>query len=394
MSSNDSPASRLATRLAFFIGGFGMSCWAPLVPFAKARLMVGDGLLGLLLLCLGAGSVAAMWIAGLLCAHFGSRPVVGTASVVSALMLPVLAFAPTPISLGLALLLFGAAVGSLDVAMNVHAVEVERASPTPLMSGFHAMYSVGGFAGSAFMTAALSLRLTPLLATLPAMALILAAAGLGWPRLLRTTRPEQRGPLFVMPHGLILIISALASITFLSEGAVLDWGALLITGAGLLPRAQGGLGYMVFSVAMTAGRFGGDRLVARIGDGATLFWGGLLTIAGYAMLLLAPAAALALGGFLLVGLGASNLVPVLFRRAGRQTVMPAALAIAAMTTAGYGGMLVGPALIGFIAHASSLRVAFWLLAGLICLVPATARWISPAARRTRRWPAGTGRRPG
>ncbi len=379
MSSTDSPATRLATRLAFFIGGFAMSCWAPLVPFAKSRLMVGDGTLGMLLLCLGAGSVAAMWITGPMCSHFGSRPVVGCASVVAALMLPILAFAPTPASLCIALLLFGAAVGSLDVAMNVHAIEVERSSPTPLMSGFHAMYSVGGFAGAAVMTAALSLRITPLLSTLAAAAVMLAAASVIWPRLLRTASRGPRGPLFVMPHGLILIISGLAAITFLTEGALLDWSALLVTSSGLLPREQGGLGYMLFSIAMTLGRFSGDRVVARIGNGATLFWGGIVTIVGFSLLLLAPVAALAMAGFILIGLGASNLVPVLFRRAGTQTVMPAALAIAAMTMTGYAGILVGPALIGFVAHGSSLRTAFWMLAALIGLVPATARWISPAA---------------
>src|SRR5207302_2277440 len=136
------------------------------------------------------------------------------------------------------------------------------------------------------------------------------------------------GPLFVMPHAIVLLLAALAAITFLVEGAMLDWGALLLVGAGLVREAQGGLGYMLFSIAMTAGRLGGDAVVARVGDRATLVFGSLLAIAGFAVLLVATVAAVAMAGFVLIGLGASNLVPVLFRRAGAQKAMPAALAIA------------------------------------------------------------------
>ena len=119
----------------------------------------------------------------------------------------------------------------------------------------------------------------------------------------------------MLPHGIVLLLALLGAITFLVEGAMLDWGALLVIGAGLVSETQGGIGYIVFSIAMTAGRLGGDAVVARIGDRATLFWGSIIAIAGFVVLLRAPVAAVAIGGFLLIGLGASNLVPVLFRRA-------------------------------------------------------------------------------
>jgi MFS family permease len=125
---------------------------------------------------------------------------------------------------------------------------------------------------------------------------------------------------------------------------------------------------MLFSIAMTAGRLGGDAVVARIGDRRTLTWGGCVAIAGFVLLLAAPIAAAAMAGFLLIGLGASNIVPVLFRRAGAQTAMPSGLAVAAITTAGYAGVLVGPAGIGFVAELSSLQTAFWMLAALLCCV--------------------------
>jgi predicted MFS family arabinose efflux permease len=379
MPSADQPATRLATRLAFLVAGFGMACWAPLVPFAKARLVVDDGTLGLLLLCLGIGSVAAMLVTGSLSARYGGKPFIIAGGLGLAVLLPPLAVAGSPLTLALALLAFGAALGSIDVAMNIHAVEVERAASRPLMSGFHALFSIGGFAGSAVMTALLSLNFGTLASTLVASALILIAMFLAWPRLLRSARAEG-GPLFVRPHGMVVLLALLAAITFLVEGAVLDWGALLVIGAGLVPAARGGLGYMLFSIAMTTGRLCGDAVVARVGDRATLVWGSLLTVTGFAVLLLAPAAVVAMAGFLLIGFGASNLVPILFRRAGAQTVMPVGLAVAAITTTGYAGVLAGPAAVGFVAKLAGLATAFWMLAALMLLVTLSARAVTREGR--------------
>lgn len=375
MHSADRPATRLATRLAFLVAGFGIACWAPLVPFAKARLAVDDGVLGLLLLSLGIGSVLAMLLTGIMSARYGSKPIILAGGLGLALVLPLLAIANAPATLAPALFAFGAALGSIDVAMNIHAVEVERDAGRPLMSGFHALFSIGGFAGSALMTALLSLQTGVLASTLICSALMLVAMLAAWPRLLRSLQ-VQDGPLFVLPHGSVLLLALLGAVTFLVEGAMLDWGALLVIGAGLVSEAQGGIGYIVFSVAMTVGRLGGDAVVARVGDRATLIWGSLVAIAGFAVLLTAPVAAVAIGGFLLIGLGASNLVPVLFRRAARQTMMPTGLAVAAITTAGYAGILIGPAGVGFVAHAAGLPTAFWLLAALMGLVTLSARIVT------------------
>ncbi|OAF10631.1 MFS transporter [Bradyrhizobium centrolobii] len=382
MTSADRPATRLATRLSFLVAGFGIACWAPLVPFAKERLAVDDAILGLLLLSLGIGSVIAMLATGILSARYGSKPIIIAGGLGLALVLPLLAIVGSPMTLALVLLAFGAALGSIDVAVNIHAVEVERAAGRPLMSGFHALFSIGGFAGSAVMTILLSFHLGPLASTLICSVLMLIAMGLAWPRLLRSTQAKE-GPLFVLPHGIVLLLALLAAITFLVEGAILDWGALLVIGAGLVGEAHGGIGYIVFSIAMTAGRLGGDAVVARVGDRATLVWGSLLAVAGFAVLLLAPSAAVAMTGFLLIGLGASNLVPVLFRRSATQTAMPVGLAVAAITTAGYAGILVGPAGIGFVAHAGGLPMAFWMLAALMCLVTLSARVVTAKSSEAR-----------
>jgi predicted MFS family arabinose efflux permease len=366
------PETRLATRLAFLVAGFGVACWAPLVPFAKGRLQVDDGTLGLLLLCLGVGSIAAMLLAGVINSRHGSRPIILAGGFALAVLLPLLAVAGSPVSLGLTLLGFGAALGSLDVAMNIHAVEVERAAAKPLMSGFHALFSVGGFIGATLITFLLSSNIDPIASTLFASMLMAIAMAFAAPRLLRASHSEN-APVIVAPHGIVLLLAALALVMFLVEAAILDWSALLVTGKGFVSEAGGGLGYSIFAIAMTAGRFSGDFVSARVGDRAILFWGGLATIGGFALVLLAAIASLAMSGFLLIGLGASNIVPVLFRRAGAQRAMPAGLAVAAITTAGYAGNLVGPAAIGFVAKAAGLPVAFWLLAALVGAVVLSAR---------------------
>lgn len=350
-----------------------------LVPFAKQRLGVDDAMLGLLLLCIGAGSVVAMIATGPLSARFGSKPVIVGSGFALAAILPFLAVAATPLTLGVTLLLFGGALGSLDVAVNVHAVEVEHASAKPLMSGFHALFSIGGFAGAALMTLFLSMQVDILTGSLVCAGLMAAAMLAARPRLLAMGAVEE-GPLFVRPKGVVLLLSILAMVTFLAEGAMLDWSALLITQADLVKVEQGGVGYILFAVAMTTGRLFGDNLVARIGDYRTLLGGGVVAVAGFMVVLAVPVASIALAGFLLIGLGASNIVPVLFRRAGAQNNMPPALAIGALTTLGYAGILVGPAGIGFLAKAVGLPTAFWIMAGLLILVPLTARQATRVAR--------------
>ncbi len=368
MLSADRPATRLATRLAFLVAGFGLACWAPLVPFAKERLGVDDGVLGVLLLCLGLGSVAAMLATGVLNARFGSKPIIIAGGLGMAVVLPVLTLASTPVTFAIALAIFGGTLGSLEVAMNIHAVEVEKAAACPLMSGFHAMFSIGGFAGSLLMTVLLSANAGAFTATAICAAMMIAGIVVARPRLLDTTQAGD-APLFAIPRGAVLLLAILAAIVFLVEGAVLDWSALFLTSGGIVPTEQGGIGYILFAIAMTTARLTGDALTARLGDRATLFWGGVVAIVGFVIVLASPIRLLALSGFLLIGLGAANIVPVLFRRGGSQTVMPPGLAVAAITMIGYAGVLLGPASIGFVANHVGLPGAFWMLVGLLCVVP-------------------------
>ncbi|WP_230411500.1 MFS transporter [Collimonas humicola] len=367
------PKQRYATRLAFLCAGLAMSAWAPLVPYVKARLGVGEAELGLLLLCLGVGSLLSMPVTGMLAARLGCRRVILSAGALACLILPGLALAASPLQLGIGLFFFGAAIGTLDVAMNVQALMVEKASGGALMSGFHGLFSVGGFVGAGGMALLLWLGLNPLAASAVAALAVAAALAAAAPHLLREPEAAGRGALFVLPHGAVIFIGALCFIVFLVEGAVLDWSALFLTATRGLAASQGGLGYAAFAIAMTCGRLTGDRIVRRFGGKRVLLLGGLCAAGGFFVAVAAPNAAVALAGFVLIGLGASNIVPILFSAAGNQGAMPASLAIAAITTIGYAGILAGPALIGFVAHASSLNSAFAGLGCALLLVAASAR---------------------
>lgn len=368
------PQQRLSTRLTFLASGLAMAAWAPLVPFAKSRLGLSEAELGLLLLCLGGGSLVAMPFTGMLTARYGCRLVVLLSGAVICLFLPGLAFAPTSLLLGITLLVVGASMGTMDVAMNVQAVIVEREQGGALMSGFHGLFSLGGFIGAGLMALMLWLGMTPtassiVIAVLVALALLVAA-----PHLLRHPDVADRdAPLFVVPHGAVIFIGALCFLCFLAEGAILDWSAVLLTTEQGLDASRGGLGYAAFAIAMTLGRLSGDRVVGRLGGKRVLLLGGLCGAAGFFLSVLAPSVPLVLVGFVLIGLGASNVVPILFTAAGNQRTMPASLAIAAVTTLGYTGILAGPALIGFVAHASSLSLAFGGLGGFMLLIAASAK---------------------
>ena len=363
---------QMSTRIAFFIAGFGLAAWAPLVPYAKARAGLDEATLGLLLLCLGAGSILAMPISGLLATRFGCRRVLVVGTILICLSLPLLATASTLPLLIATLFMFGAGLGAVDSTVNLQAVIVERASGRHMMSGFHGLFSFGGIAGAAGVSALLALGLSPLWAIAAVIVLILAALAKAAPHLL-PYGSESSGPAFAVPHGVVLFIGVLCFIVFLAEGAMLDWSAVFLTTEKSLGEAYAGLGYAAFALTMTVGRLLGDTIVRRLGARRVIILGGLFAALGMALATLAPNWELSLLGYALVGVGCSNIVPVLYTAVGKQTVMPESIAVPAITTLGYAGILAGPAAIGFIAHASSLSLAFLLITALLLGVAISGR---------------------
>jgi len=373
--SGSSRARQHATRAIFMIPGIGLAAWAALVPFAKARINLDEHTLGLVLLCLGVGSLLAMPLAGVLAARLGNRRVLLGSFLVMCVALPWLALAASPGLLALALFLFGAGMGSLDCVMNLQAVAVERESGRPLMSGFHAFYSIGGVVGAGFMAALLSVSLAPLLACLLLMVLMGGVMALSVPHCLDAPQADRNTPTFAWPRGVVVFLGVLCFITFLCEGTVLDWSAIFLHEIRHMPREQAGMGFAIYSLSMTLVRLLSHDLVRCLGQTRTIVISGVTACIGFFIATLVPSWPLALAGYVLVGAGCAHIVPILFTCAGQQKVMPESLAIPAVTTLGYAGVLVGPALIGFVADASSLVVAFVGIAVAILGVGLSMRWL-------------------
>ena len=358
---------QMSTRIAFFIAGLGIAAWAPLVPYAKARAGLDEGTLGLLLLCLGVGSILAMPLAGVLATRFGCRRVATGGTLLICAALPLLATVSSIPALIATLFMFGAGLGTVDSTVNLQAVIVERASVKNMMSGFHGLFSLGGIVGAAGVSGLLGLGLTPLAAMLVVVAVLIAALFKAVPHML-PYGSESSGPAFAVPHGIVLFIGGMCFIVFLTEGAALDWSAVFLAEERGIDTAYAGLGYAAFALTMTAGRLTGDRIVRALGATRIILFGGLLAATGLFLATFAPGWEAALLGYALVGAGCSNIVPVLYTAVGKQTVMPESIAVPAITTLGYAGILAGPAVIGFVAHASSLSFAFGLMATLLVAV--------------------------
>ncbi|MCQ4261662.1 MFS transporter [Stutzerimonas stutzeri] len=370
----DAPIVRNATRCGFFMAGFGLSVWAPLVPYVRERIEMTDAVFGLLLLCIGVGSLTWMPLSGVLVSRWGIRPVQLCSVVLLALALAGMALSDSMWLLALALFCFGGSLGVIDVIMNIQAVLVETAVGRRLMSNFHGMYSLGAISGALMLTGLLTLGLAPEIGSFLMIGLIVAA-NLGLARGFLPNRAPGGGIAFVRPTGVVLLVGLMCFVVYLAEGAVLDWSALYLTGEKGLEVAKGGLGYAAFALMVTIARFAGGPLVTALGTARVIAFGGLLAAFGIGLSLAAEHWAVALVGYGLCGLGCANVSPVLISSLSRQDGMPVQLAVTVATTIGFAGVLAGPAMMGVVAHFSSLGMAFALLAVLLVgIVPFCRRF--------------------
>lgn len=368
------PARReqMATRALFFVAGFASAAWAALVPFAKLNTGVNDGVLGLLLLCLGGGALVAMPLTGVLTTRFGCRLVMTVSVILLSITLPLLAVINHTGLLALTLIIFGMGIGITDCAMNIQAIIVEKAAPKPMMSGFHGFYSVGGIAGVGAMSGFMLAGMGALQAAGAVTAICLLLLALSYKGMLDYAWPSE-GPAFAVPRGAVLLIGIICFATFLAEGSVLDWSAVFLTEYRHVPESMGGLGFACFAVLMSLGRLTGDKIVAVLGRPQVVLWGALLAAGGLLLSVLSDNWLLALTGYGLIGLGCANVVPVMFSAIGRQTSMPQAVAVPAVTTLGYLGILAGPASVGLIAYRFTLPAALLAVVALLLLVALLSR---------------------
>ncbi|MFE3600375.1 MFS transporter [Streptomyces sp. NPDC059142] len=408
-----SPLTRLRTALTVFfaLDGFLFAGWVVRIPAVKQQTGASASDLGLALLGVSAGAVATMMVTGGLCRRFGSHPV----TVVCAALLSLTVLLPpqthSALTLGLVLLPLGAAYGSLNVAMNSAAVDLVAALRRPVISSFHAAFSLGGMVGAG-LGGLLAGGLSPAvhLALLAGAGLLVTAvagrtllripapsadrtdagaadrteprdrtgpadgtgtgAGTGTER--RGTRSGGRGP-DRRARRLVLLFGVIALCTAYGEGAMADWSALHLSEDLAASPGLAAAGYSLFALAMTAGRLSGTALLERLGQTRSLVLGGVTAALGMLLGALAPTAWLALAGFAVAGLGLANIFPVAIGRAG---ALAGPGGVAAASTLGYGGMLLGPPAIGFLADWFSLPLALTtvaLLAGAAALLAYAAR---------------------
>jgi MFS family permease len=361
--------ARISVLVIFFVHGAVFSTWVSRIPAVQSALRLSTGVLGFALLGIAAGSMISMPLAGWLIARHGSKLVTVVSSLWFGLALALPSAAQSAWTLGLALSLLGLSAGAMDVAMNAQGAEVEHRARKPMMSGFHAMFSIGGMfgaaAGGGLAKAGIPVAAHFLSASGICLLLVLAVI----PGLLPAVPDGHSGRARFRLTPAIFGLSAISFCFFLSEGAVADWSALYLAhslGAG---PAQAASGYAFFSAAMAAGRLLGDTLRSRFGAVSLLRNGSVLAASGLALALVVARTPAALLGFTLVGFGCSIIVPIAFAAAGRlsQSLTPSALPT--VVASGYFGLFVGPPLIGLVAEAVTLRWALFLVVAL-CLTGA------------------------
>jgi MFS family permease len=344
---------RIATSVFFFIAGFTFATWASRIPDIQNKLHLSDGGLGAVLFALPVGLMISLPISGWLVSHYGSRQMVILGALVYPLILILLALSATILQLTMALFLFGIAGNLINIAMNTQAVGVEKLYGRSVMASFHGLWSLAGFSGAVISTFFVSAGLSPLIhfliICLITCILVLVAYKFTLPPDKEKRQPQ---PLLVKPDRKILLLGLIAFCCMLCEGAMADWSGVYFKKIVQAPVSYITLGYVAFTSTMALGRFLGDGLVTRFGVKRMLQMSGTLII---------PYLLTATAGFFLVGFGVSSVVPIVYGLAGRSTTLSASAALAAVSTIGFLGFLIGPPIIGLIAQAVSLRWSFTLI---------------------------------
>ena len=387
-----SPASvarlRAAVTALFVLDGAVFGSWASRVPDVAATVGAGHTALGVALLCLSLGALVCMRVTGALCARFGAGPVAAVAAVLVSLTAALPGLVSTVGALCIALFVFGAATGMINVAANAVGVEVEALAGRPLLSGLHAGFSFGGLGGALVGGGAAAL-----LGVAPHLALV-AAAGLfvsAWALPVLTAGERRAVPQAAAdeprgrrgPTAVLVVLGAVAGCTAFGEGALTDWGALLLREELSAPTTLAAAGYAGFSLAMAFGRLAGGRLLQAWGERRLLVGGTLLAAVGALAAVTTSTLWVALVGFVVVGLGLANVFPLAIAKAG---VLGGAQGIALATTVGYTGLLGGPPAIGLLAEVAGLPVALGSVALLAVVAAGLVLTVSgdsvrvPAAR--------------
>jgi MFS family permease len=363
------PVSKRAARLSigafFFIAGLCFASWASRIPDIKLKLGLSDGGLGAVLFALPVGLMVSLPFSGWLVHHFGSRRMVLLSAILYPLILCNIGLVQVTWQLVLALFAFGLMGNLFNIAVNTQAVSLEVLYGRSIMASFHGIWSLAGFTGATIGTLMINLHLTPFthFCIITSTAYLLMAL-LYRNSLRQDINADDDRPLFAKPDATLLKLGLIAMCCMVCEGAMFDWSGVYFQKVVEAPKGLIPLGYTAFMSTMAGGRFVGDKLVARVGTLRVLQISGLVIAAGLIVAIGFPSIVTATVGFMLVGIGVSSVVPLVYSVAGKSTVFSPGVALAAVSTIGYLGFLAGPPMIGFIAEAANLRVSFALIAVL------------------------------
>jgi len=356
----------LPTAMAFFVNGAAFGGWAALVPHATQRLQVGEGTFGLMLLAMGIGSVVAMAFSGRLIARYGAGPLMRLSFAVFLASYIILSTSSVWAVFVAGLLLFGAAGGLMDVAMNAYAADVEMHMNWRVMASFHGMWSVGGLAGAGAASVLLAIMpdLAQALVLIACLALLFLLCQHNLTPLLHRSA-EKSGRRWTLGR-IALLLGILAALSFSAEGSVRDWSSLFLTKEAAASIERAGWGYAAFSATMALCRLSGDWMRVRFGERKVVLISGLIAVVGFVLAVAFANYLLAVVGFALVGLGLSNIVPILISAAGRTSTPGSTIAF--VVSFGYAGYLASPPVLGFIASQTSLATMFAVVAASCCAI--------------------------
>ncbi|MFD1797345.1 MFS transporter [Paracoccus aurantiacus] len=377
-----------AVTAAFTLNGLLFGVWASRVPGFKESFALSEATLGFLLLALAGGAIVSFPLAGGLSERLGASRMTVICAIIYCPALIGLALAPTPLMLGIALFIFGALHGSMDVAMNGWGARVENRMGRATMSIFHAMFSLGAGVGAASGYVAVRMGLAPIshfaitavLGGVIALAMMIPAQEPRPAVLSATGATAAKTRLFALPTGRLALVGLVAFAISMGEGAMADWSAVFLARLPEVSEAQAALGYAAFSLMMVLTRMSGGFFIERLGPVRVTRLSGLIAAFGLSVVIATGNLVVALFGFALIGIGYAVVMPLVFSRAANDPDMAPGPAIASVATVGYGGMLLGPPVVGFVAQLTGLPVSFAMLAGLALCAVALAPVLRVGAR--------------
>lgn len=364
---------RIAVAVFFFLAGLSFASWASRIPDIKLDLGLSEGSLGLILFALPTGIMSSLPFTGWIISKWSSRTILLIASILYPLTLVLIGMVQTPIQLAGTLFLFGTWSNFFNIAVNTQAIAVEQLYGKTIMASFHGIWSLAGFSGAAVGTLMISFQLVPFWHFCIITSLSIPVVLLANRYTVKQDAQTGKQPLFAKPDKTILLYGLIAFGSMVCEGTMFDWSGVYFQKAVAAPAQWVTLGYLLFMGAMATGRFISDRFTTRFGIKPVLQASGALIATGLMISVIFPYIIPAGIGFLMVGLGVSSVIPLIYSAAGRSKTMNPGVALAAVSTIGFIGFLLGPPLIGSIAQIASLRWSFTLIACLGLLITVLAK---------------------